>query len=465
MSSITLTNKVFVRSSRAKSTTLERSRVAQLLDKFVFASLLVLIVLVAIPYGTVEPWWISLYECTVFGLAAVWVIEGLITGSWCLTEKLLLAPFAALILFAFFQTLALPGLSGAVSLNSGTISADPFETRLVALKLFAFAINGALLMRYTSNTPRLWALIHAMIGIAVVSALFGKVRYAMQQSEVGFGLPYLRRGSGFAQFVNKNHFAFLMELVIGLTAGLIIGGAVRRQRLLLYISAAVLMWTALVMTISRGGILSMLAQISFIFGGWIWLRSKGEAISRLRPTITGVVVTISIVAVVAVSAIWVGGDVLVTRMESLPTEVNNKVKPYEGVRRREVWGATWNLIKAHPIVGSGFGAYGIAITQFHQASGQWVPEAAHNDYLELLASGGAVGVGLIAWVAIVFIRRARRQISSVDSFRRAACLGALTGIFGILIHNVVDFGLHVTANAAVFIALVVIATREIGERA
>jgi len=438
---------------------LNREGVAHLLDKFVFASLLVLIVLVTIPYGTVEPWWISFYECAVFGLAALWVIEGLITGSWGLTERPLLVPFAALILFVFLQTVALPGLSGTV------ISADPFETRLVALKLLAFAINGTLLMRYTSNTARLWALIHATIGIAVVSALFGIVRHTMQQNEVGFGLPYLRRGSGFAQFVNKNHFAFLMEMTIGLSAGLIIGGAVRRQRLLVYISAAVLMWTALVMTISRGGILSMLAQISFIFGGWIWLRSsKSDAVSRLRSTIVGVVVTISIVAVVAVSAIWVGGDVLVTRIESLPTEVNNKVKqPYAGVRRREVWGATWNLIKAHPIVGSGFGAYGIAITQFHQASGQWVPEAAHNDYLELVTSGGAVGVGLIAWVAIVFIRRARHQISSFDSFRRAACLGAMTGIFGILIHNVVDFGLHVTANAVVFIALVVIATREMGE--
>src|SRR5713101_8731464 len=108
MSTITFTNRGFVRSARAIA--LERGRVAHLLDNFVFASLLVLIVLVAIPYGTVEPWWISFYECAVFGLAALWIIEGLITGSWCLTEKLLLAPFAALILFAFFQTLALPSL-------------------------------------------------------------------------------------------------------------------------------------------------------------------------------------------------------------------------------------------------------------------------------------------------------------------------------------------------------------------
>src|SRR5207244_2618585 len=137
------------------------------------------------------------------------------------------------------------------------------------------------------------------------------------------------------QFVNKNHFAFLMEMTIGLTAGLIVGGAVRRQRLLLYISAAVLMWTALVMTISRGGIFSMLAQMLLVFGGWLWLRSsKGDAVTRFRSTIAGVVLAISIVAILAVSAIWVGGDVLVTRMESLSTEVGSKVQqPYAAVRR------------------------------------------------------------------------------------------------------------------------------------
>ena len=137
---------------------------------------------------------------------------------------------------------------------------------------------------------------------------------------------------------------------------------------------------------------------------------------------------------------------------------------HAGVRRREVWSATWQLIKAHPLTGSGFGAYGVAITKFHDGSGRWTPEAAHNDYLELLASGGLAGVGLVVWFGFIFIKRARRQLFSAGPLRRAACLGALIGIFGVMAHNVVDFGLHVTANAVMFIALVVIATRDFGEK-
>jgi O-antigen ligase len=170
----------------------------------------------------------------------------------------------------------------------------------------------------------------------------------------------------------------------------------------------------------------------------------------------------TLVAVVVVGAVWVGGDLLVKRIESLPAELKiEAIEPHAGVKRREVWGATWQLIKSRPLVGSGFGAYGVAITRFHDASGNWAPEAAHNDYLELLSSGGIVGLTLVIWLVVIFIKRARNRLLSADAFRRATCLAALTGIIGVMAHNIVDFGLHVTANAVVFVVLVVIATKEL----
>lgn len=440
------------------------SRALDLLDRFIFASLLILIVLVAIPYGTVEAWWISLYECAIFGLGALWVLEGLVSGSWNVKERGVIAPIVALTLFVFLQS--------ATLLNSATtISADPFETRLIFLKLLAFAINAALLLRYTSNPRRLWRLIHVVIGVAVASALFGIVRQALQPSDAGFILPYLRRDSGYGQFVNKNHFAFLMEMAIGLTTGLMFGGAIRRKHLLFYLSAVALMWVGLVLTNSRGGLLSMLSQIAFLIVMLASLRSGRRSESPrakrsgFRLFAPAVALSVCLLAVVAVSAVWVGGDVMVTRLASLPGEIKTDARePHAGGRRREVWSATWQLVKAHPLTGSGFGAYGVAITKFHDGSGKWTPEAAHNDYLELLASGGLAGVGLVVWFGFIFIRRARHQLLSAEVQRRAACLGALTGIFGVMAHNVVDFGLHVTTNAVMFIALVVIATRDSGEK-
>ena len=115
------------------------------------------------------------------------------------------------------------------------------------------------------------------------------------------------------------------------------------------------------------------------------------------------------------------------------------------------------MIKAHPVAGVGFGGYWTAITNYHDASGAFTPQEAHNDYLELLASGGLISCVLVVWFVAVFLKRARENLSSLDPYRRALCLGALTGIFGVLIHSFVDFGLHVTINALVFCVLMVIA--------
>src|SRR5207244_1114791 len=152
-----------------------------------------------------------------------------------------------------------------------------------------------------------------VIGVAVASALFGIARQALQHNETGFILPYLRRDAGFGQFINKNHFAFLMEMSVGLASGLMFGGAVRRQRLLIYISGVAVMWIALVLTSSRGGLFSMLGQIVFLIAMTIWLRSRKHsaetpARSRFQSIAPAVGLTVCLLAVAGIGAVWVGGD-------------------------------------------------------------------------------------------------------------------------------------------------------------
>jgi O-antigen ligase len=460
-------------------------------------ALLSLIMLVAIPYGTVEPWWTALYQIAVFVLAAVAITTRVLTHDCAFSEGLfrewrMFLPIVALLVFMFLQSVSLSQTrSLPLPVLIGTsISSDPFETRLLFLKLLALATNAYLLILYTSSRRRMRMLVHAVIGVAVASALFGIVRHALQHSELGFVLPYLRRGSGFGQFINKNHFAFLMEMGIGLGTGFIVAGAVRRERLLVYCAALLVMWVALVQTASRGAVFSMLTQMVFLITAMIWLRSREKDSEERDRTAQGrshlkftsrifsmpsmlkrVALGSIVVALIALGTVWLGGDLLVTRMESLSSELKTEANEvnnadgvnalHAGVKRREVWGATWRLIRSNPVVGTGFGAYGVAITRFHDASGKWVPEAAHNDYLELLSAGGLIGAALIVWLVTVFIRRARNQLLNAEPFRRAACLAALAGLLGVMAHSVVDFGLHVTANAVVFLALVVVATKEL----
>src|SRR6185369_5695265 len=115
---------------------------------------------------------------------------------------------------------------------------------------------------------------------------------------------------------------------------------------------------------------------------------------------------------------------------------------------------------AHPILGVGLGGYWIGITAYHDASGLMTPQEAHNDYLELLSSGGVVGFALGVWFAIVVFKTVRKKFLSDTGYGRAVRLGAILGITGVAAHSLVDFGLHILVNAIVFLTLIMIASHK-----
>ncbi len=432
--------------------------------------MLTLIALSAVPYGTVEPWWQALFELAVFVLAALWLIESFLKGSYDWSTYRILLPLVVFAIFGLIQTIPL-GVDSDLSQKAGatvwrTLSADPHGTRLWVARMLALVFVAALLLRYTSNSRRLRQLIYLVIGIAVASALFGLAR-KMMQHEAGFLLPHLMPGFGYGQFINNNHFAFLMEIALGLLLGLVVAGGVRRERLLICLGIMLLLGMSLVISNSRGGILSMLCQVIFVGVLFPTLRAIPETSSKwIRRARNSAVVRLllvaCLVATVGIGIVVVGGDSLLGRLEVMPGEVASREGGSRwGDRRIDIWRASWPLVRAHPLAGVGMGGYWTAITAYHDASGEMTPQRAHNDYLELIASGGLIGVAIALWFLAGLIRPVRKRLQSTDKLRRAAGFGALVGFCGVAVHSLLDFGLHTTINAALAIVLLVIATADI----
>ena len=441
--------------------------VARFLDRAIYFSLLTTIVLTAIPYGTVQPWWIAIFECAVFLIAILGVIEAIISRRWSL-DLLPVAPLLALILFAAIQSLPLFSGPGPISPRT-SLSADPYSTRLFAIQLFALTIVVLLLRRYTSSKARLRNLIYVVIGVGVASALFGLIRQNLQQTP-GFLLPALPIGNrSFGQFINRNHFALLLEMSLGLTLGLIVGETGHRRRVLVLLPIGALLWVALIYSNSRGGILASLSEVLFlgvlldpirhftehrVDTGWRGFQNiAGGLVMR-------VFLMACLIGLFAYGVGWVGGEPVVSNFQNAGTDFSQQeMENNINSSRKEIWSATWKMIKAHPLAGFGFSGYWIGITRYHHASGEISPQQAHNDYLELMASGGLIGCALLAWFAVWFVKNARQRLRSPDPYCRAACLGALAGIFGVAIHSFVDFGLHITINTLLFFTLIVIAVQ------
>jgi len=423
-----------------------------LLNKIVFGALILLIVLTPIPYGTVEPWWKAAFVCAVFAICILALIESLITGKIEIRGKSVLLPMLALSALAFLQTLSLGTRTEASLSVWNAVSADPYQTRFFTLQMLALTAFLALLYRYVDTERRVRVLVYTVLAIAVASAVFGILRQSTQQ-QTGFLLPLLKQNQGYGQFVNKNHFAYLMEMAFGLGLGIILGSGVKRDRLMVYVAVLLPIWTSLVLANSRGGVLAMIAQIVVA----VLLLTSVQKIAQsfaLRA-----VLLIVLVAGVVLGTIWVGGDRLATNFENASSELASDTLR-QGVSRNEIWRATFKMFAAHPILGVGLGGYWIGITAYHDASGLMTPQEAHNDYLELLSSGGVIGFALGVWFVVAVVRKARENLTGATGYMRAVRFGAILGIAGVAAHSLVDFGLHIIVNAVVFLTLIMLATTE-----
>jgi O-antigen ligase len=416
------------------------SSVSSVVNKTIFGALLGLIVITAIPYGTVEPWWKAAFVCAVFALSIV----ALVSGSFRIEGGAIFLPMLALAVLAFVQTLSLGSLEVAGLSVWNTISADPYQTRFFALQMLALTACLALFYRYANTEHRINVLVYTILAVAIATAIFGILRQTTQH-QIGFVLPLLKPAQGYGQFINKNHFAYLMEMSFGLGLGLALAGGVKRERLPIYVALLLPIWTALVLSNSRGGILAMLVQIVVAA---LFLMSRQSVALKAA-------LVIVLVAGILFGTLWVGGDRLASNFEAATNELSTT---RAGASRNEIWRATLKMFAAHPILGVGLGGYWIGITAYHDASGLMTPQEAHNDYLELLSSGGIIGFAIGVWFVIAFVRATRRNLWAEDM--RTVRLGAILGITGVAAHSLVDFGLHILVNAIVFLALISIATRE-----
>lgn len=433
-----------------------------LVGRAVFGGLIMLIGFSAFSRGVVEPWWEPILIVAIFTLSAGWIVTILFSKQW--RVHMMLAPVAGLILLACLQLLPIWRLGWR------SVSVDPIETRSFIIKSLAVGLTLAMLLYYTSSQKRLLALAHLVVFVGVASAGLGLLLWLAPAIEFKSLWHDNLLAESFGQFVNRNHFALLMEMSLGPALGLALCAS-GRAAFWSYVATVLIICVALVLANSRGGIISMLVQVAFF--SWTWFGSLQRASLTWSPyghhrfwrmseaLARRVVLTIFFLGIASVTVLWLGGEPVRRRLEQMPREFMQRTKENSSPRRLEIWAATGNLIADHPVLGSGLGAYHTAISDYFPTSHYWPPERAHNEYLELLAGGGIIGAVLGGWFVFIVISESRRRLYDSNPLRRSICLGALVGLVGVVIHSLVDFGLHVTVNAVVCCVLVTMAATKI----
>lgn len=247
-----------------------------------------------------------------------------------------------------------------------------------------------------------------------------------------------------ATYVNHNHFAGYLELVIPVAAAIITAKSVQKSfvaRIALVIFL-VSMFSAFILTQSRGAWVSLGLSLFIMLFAMI---SHGKSWARLM-----VILVLVILAVV--SLVYFAGDMMSSRIATITTA--SEGEDVSGGRFK-IWQGAVGMIKERPLVGVGIGDFDHGFYRYRPLGFNARAVYAHNDYLHMAAEMGVFAPIIMFWIFWAVIREGfgKRE-------RSPYAFGCAIGVMSLAIHGVVDFNFHIPANMILFTVWAAIATSE-----
>ncbi|MFN2531719.1 MAG: O-antigen ligase family protein [Pyrinomonadaceae bacterium] len=427
-------------------------------SRFLYLFICVAICVSALAYGTVHYWALALFNLGALAVLILWVVDSWQLRLFRVSKNLLQIPLLAMIALGVFQLFSLRPADSNSGLNLTpvrTLSLDPQSTRFVLAQVGALLVYFAATLVFTDTPRRLRLIVRTIIVFGFLLAMLGLTQSFTSPTKI-YWVRELGQSTAFGPFINRHHFAGYMELTLALPLGLVFSGAIDKEKRFVYIFAMLLMGVALIMTGSRGGILSVIAEVIFVAAVTVRPRKHRHGHNRAQHSSGAIAVraalALGLILTLFTGVVLLGGESALTRvLGSVNTD-----DPTTG--RAHFWSVTLDIIKNDPVIGAGLGAFGVVYTKYDSRNGMFRLEQAHNDYLQVLADGGLIGGALALFFVVLLFRMALPRCDSRDQFRRGVAIGATAGCFAVLIHSFFDFTLHTTSNALLFLVLAALAT-------
>jgi len=270
-----------------------------------------------------------------------------------------------------------------------------------------------------------------------------------------FTSPYAGRASG--TYISPNNLAGFLEMLLPLAIAYVLAGRMKPVARILLGYAALVMAAGLAVTFSRGGWAAAVVGLLAVLG--ILLGHRNHRIPALLLLV-----------------VLIGGGACFTKIYLAKT-LTYMARMEESVNtgqveldfRRDMWTAAERMWLDHFWWGVGPAHYDYRFREYRPERIQNRPDRVHNDYLNLLADWGAAGgiivlAGMAAFAAGLWETRKRVQRADNDlggrgtSNRFAFFLGASAGLLALAVHSVVDFNLHIPANAILGVTLLALLT-------
>jgi O-antigen ligase len=381
-------------------------------------------------HGAVEPWSESVLELGAAALLAWWGILFAAGVAPAIRWNWLFVPLAG-----FWAC-------GAVQFLAG-LTASPFLTRIEWLKLSALIVLFFLAIQAFAAMEHWRSLIWFLMILGFVVSVQGILQHFTFNGKLYWFRELRYGGIPFGPYVNRNHFAGLIELIVPTGLAILLLRADKRDHMPMVLILTLLPLGALFLSASRGGMIGVALEGGLVMT-LVFLRRHG------RHQLAAVAVVLLLAGGLVA---WLGVGGALDRFSSLrQLEVSEN-------RRAEMVRDSWRIFVDHPIDGIGLGALQEVFPRYETLYDGNVVQHTHNDYVEALAETGIVGGLLgVAFLLLLLWESWARLVRAADSTDLAYHIGAVAACAGLLVHSLVDFNLHIPSNALIFLLQCALAT-------
>ena len=398
-----------------------RGRESRILQRVLVLGLCALLIFAVLAFGAVEEWSTFAFEAGASALFLLWAANQLVSEQLKLSKNPLYPP-----------TLLFFGLVVAqVVLHR---SAYGYVTKHETLQYVSYGIMLLVAAECVreEHTRRLFAQVMGVFG--VLYAFFALLQQLRPNGRIYWlHSPHFASGLIYGSYVNHNHYAGLMEMLVPIPLVLSMGNIFKAEKRALVGFCAVLMAATIFLSGSRGGMLAFVLEI-ILFAALAFEKKRS-----LRVALGSMALCISILALL----IFVGKGQVLGRLGALAP----------GIR----WDITKDCVRMfshRPVLGWGLGTFPTIYPRYRSFYTNLFINEAHNDYAQLLVETGLLGFGLMLWFLVRLYQSGFPTSRCWESqWDAAVSLAALLGCTGILLHSFVDFNLQIPANAALFYAL------------
>jgi O-antigen ligase len=322
-------------------------------------------------------------------------------------------------------------------------------------KFLAYVIAFLLAAYLFDSRKRRSLLLGVLIVLGCFEAGWGIVQYLTGWHKIFTYTNIFDLFDATGTYINRNHFAGLLELIMPFvlaaafysfqkasafghgngSRGAASRGAANFQAFF-YLFVLAIMFVALVFSRSRGGILAATFSLVFIaLLGQIKVARKGWLLF-----------VVLFLTLIVGYGLWIGLNPVLERFEQI-----GQKNFLQEEARTEIWKDTLGLVRTYPVTGTGLGTFGIAYRRYQTVAVEKYVDHAHNDYLELTADTGWVGLALLFLpILYLFFRMMVSFLNDSHRYRRSILLGCIGSTLALLAHSFIDFNLHIPANALIF---------------